>query len=83
MQKGVARPVSQLDEAEAFLRFEPFNGCLNRRSRGFLEAWPAEAGGGAEIAGRRLEIMIVEAAPAPLAKIPVLVQEKGILISHA
>jgi hypothetical protein len=72
MQKRVARSVGKLDESKAFFRFEPFDGRLDRRSRRLLETRPAEAGGGAEIAGRRLEVVIVEAAPAALPKIPVL-----------
>jgi hypothetical protein len=76
VQKRVARAVGEFDKAEAFLGFEPFDRCLHRRPRGFLETGAAEAGGYAEIARRRLEILVVETAPAPLPKIPVLVQVK-------
>jgi hypothetical protein len=76
MQECVARAVGQLDEAETLLGFEPFDRRLNRRAGGFLEARSAKAGGSAEVAGRRLEILVVEAAPAPLPEISVLVQVK-------
>src|SRR5579863_9286963 len=42
VQKGVARAVRQLDEAEAFLRFEPFDDGAHRWSRWLLETWPSE-----------------------------------------
>src|SRR5207302_11029509 len=80
VQERIARPVGQLDEAEAFFRFEPFDHGVDRRAGGFLEtrsAAAAEPRCRAEITWRRFVFLIVEGAPTPRPKISILVQRGG------
>jgi hypothetical protein len=59
MQEGVARPISQFDKAEPFVRVVPLDGGPDRRTGGAVELWTARRCI-SEIAGRRLIAVVVE-----------------------
>jgi hypothetical protein len=59
MQEGVARPISQFDKAEPFVRVVPLDGGPDRRAGGAVELWTARRRI-SEIAGRLLIAVVVE-----------------------
>ena len=69
VEEGVAGPVREFDKTEAFLGTEPFDDATDRRTGGWFEPSLAEPGSGAESAGLRLVVVIVEFATPRMTKI--------------
>jgi hypothetical protein len=76
VQEGVAGTASELHEAETFARVVPFDDSLKGRAGGRFELWTAGRRI-AEIAGRRLVVVVFETTAAWWAEISVSVSHVG------
>ena len=69
VEEGVAGPIRQFDEPEAFLGVEPLDDSVDRGTGGCLEPGLAEPGSGAESAGLWMVGVSVDVATPRMTKI--------------